>query len=41
MDAYLKKLEKTLQRARNKELGIDENEGKVRFSGRRARLVQL
>ncbi|KAK4704497.1 actin-related protein 5, partial [Phenoliferia sp. Uapishka_3] len=30
LDAYLKKLEKTLQRARNKELGIDENEGKVR-----------
>lgn len=30
LDAYLQKLDKTLQRARNKELGIDENEGKVR-----------
>lgn len=28
LDEYLKKIEKTLQRARNKELGIDENEGK-------------
>ncbi|KAM0754182.1 putative chromatin remodeling complex subunit Arp5 [Meredithblackwellia eburnea MCA 4105] len=28
LEAYLKKLEKSLQRARNKELGIDDNEGK-------------
>ena len=28
LDAYLKKIEKSLQKARNKELGVDENEGK-------------
>lgn len=31
LDEYLKKIEKSLQRARNKELGVDENEGKVRL----------
>ncbi|KAI5479257.1 actin-related protein 5 [Pseudohyphozyma bogoriensis] len=28
LEEYLKKIEKSLQRARNKELGVDENEGK-------------
>jgi actin-related protein 5 len=31
LDEYLKKIEKSLQKARNKELGVDENEGKVRL----------
>jgi actin-related protein 5 len=38
LEDYLKKLDKTLTRARNKELGIDEQENKVRlldFSSRR------
>lgn len=30
LDEYLVKIERSLRRARNKELGIDENEGKVR-----------
>lgn len=30
LDEYVKKIEKSLQKARNKELGVDENEGKVR-----------
>lgn len=29
LEEYLKKIQKSLQKARNKELGVDENEGKV------------
>lgn len=32
LDEYLKKIERSLQKARNKELGVDENEGKVSLS---------
>lgn len=32
LEDYLKKIEKSLTRARNRELGIDDSENKVRFS---------